>query len=261
MIIIISLLPESDGCAGDNLNSGLMSVNLIYFDSTDNAPHHQFFALEENKNTAQLVSSSDFLLQNNYNRNLPCCIDSIPNSFNTSIIIIMSLLDPPSDILQLLHESWEVPAPSLEEDEDEILSYVAFLAAGLTEANEFDPAVWKDALTPYMEESYPDASQHAAMVETFRQATQKSLSPMDDEESVGEHDDDEEAVCDLRFNLAYGGKILLHNTKLRLLRGKRYALVGQNGVGKTTVRIGQDEADPSQQIHLISLSFSFVALC
>ena len=173
----------------------------------------------------------------------------------------MSLLDPPSDILQLLHESWEVPAPSLEEDEDEILSYVAFLAAGLTEANEFDPAVWKDALTPYMEESYPDASQHAAMVETFRQATQKSLSPMDDEESVGEHDDDEEAVCDLRFNLAYGGKILLHNTKLRLLRGKRYALVGQNGVGKTTVRIGQDEADPSQQIHLISLSFSFVALC
>jgi ABC-type hemin transport system ATPase subunit len=27
------------------------------------------------------------------------------------------------------------------------------------------------------------------------------------------------------------GKILLHKTKLKLLRGRRYALVGQNGVG------------------------------
>jgi elongation factor 3 len=36
-------------------------------------------------------------------------------------------------------------------------------------------------------------------------------------------------------SLAYGGKILLRESKLRLLRGRRYALVGQNGVGKTTL--------------------------
>ena len=36
-------------------------------------------------------------------------------------------------------------------------------------------------------------------------------------------------------SLAYGGKILLHQTKLRLLRGHRYGLVGQNGAGKTTL--------------------------
>jgi ABC-type branched-subunit amino acid transport system ATPase component len=35
----------------------------------------------------------------------------------------------------------------------------------------------------------------------------------------------------LFLSLAYGGKILLHQTHLRLLRGRRYALVGQNGVG------------------------------
>ena len=35
--------------------------------------------------------------------------------------------------------------------------------------------------------------------------------------------------------MAYGGKILLHKTRLKLLRGRRYALVGQNGVGKTTL--------------------------
>ena len=38
-----------------------------------------------------------------------------------------------------------------------------------------------------------------------------------------------------RNSLAYGGKILLHQTKLRLRRGHAYALVGQNGAGKTTL--------------------------
>lgn len=39
--------------------------------------------------------------------------------------------------------------------------------------------------------------------------------------------------CTVSFwsSLAYGGKILLHQTRMRLLRGHRYALVGQNGVG------------------------------
>jgi elongation factor 3 len=37
------------------------------------------------------------------------------------------------------------------------------------------------------------------------------------------------------YSLAYGGKILLRESKLHLLRGRRYALVGQNGVGKTTL--------------------------
>ena len=37
------------------------------------------------------------------------------------------------------------------------------------------------------------------------------------------------------FSLAYGGKILLRESKLRLLRGRRYAIVGGNGVGKTTL--------------------------
>ena len=39
----------------------------------------------------------------------------------------------------------------------------------------------------------------------------------------------------LSLSLAYGGKILLRESKLRLCRGRRYAIVGQNGVGKTTL--------------------------
>ena len=174
----------------------------------------------------------------------------------------MSLLHPPETILRLLEESLPpsfgapsdskkttttTPSGVEDEEEDEVLSYVAFLAAGLAEANEFNPSVWNDVLTPYLQDS-PSATTTTSstttttppppaqqVVETFRQATERAFVKVDDEESVGEEDEDVEEVCNIRFNLAYGGKILLHNTKLRLLRGRRYALVGQNGVGKTTL--------------------------
>ena len=35
--------------------------------------------------------------------------------------------------------------------------------------------------------------------------------------------------------LAYGGKVLLQNSKLHLKKGHRYGLIGANGVGKTTL--------------------------
>jgi elongation factor 3 len=158
----------------------------------------------------------------------------------------MALLHPPENLLQILHNSLpveeDVVALSADENSDaendddtgreEILSYVAFLAAGLAEANEFDAAVWKDVLEPYMEQA---GHSSAAVLEKFRQAAEHELTEQDDAESYGGDDDEVEEVCNLRFNLAYGGKILLHKTKLRLLRGRCYALVGQNGVGKTTL--------------------------
>jgi len=42
-------------------------------------------------------------------------------------------------------------------------------------------------------------------------------------------------VCNIYFSLAYGGKVLLHNTNLFLHRGKKYGLLGHNGAGKTTL--------------------------
>lgn len=53
----------------------------------------------------------------------------------------------------------------------------------------------------------------------------------------GEEDDDEEGddICDCEFSLAYGGRILLSQTKMRLKRGQRYGLCGPNGAGKTTL--------------------------
>jgi len=43
--------------------------------------------------------------------------------------------------------------------------------------------------------------------------------------------------------LAYAGKSLLRSSSLRLVRGRRYGIVGQNGVGKTTLLTRLDAGD------------------
>jgi ABC transporter len=54
-------------------------------------------------------------------------------------------------------------------------------------------------------------------------------------DSRGEAEADDASLCDISFSLAFGGKILLHNTHLRLGKGRRYGLMGKNGAGKTTL--------------------------
>jgi elongation factor 3 len=44
-----------------------------------------------------------------------------------------------------------------------------------------------------------------------------------------------EILCDLPFGLAYGNKVLLRKTHLKLYRGHKYGLLGQNDCGKTSL--------------------------
>jgi elongation factor 3 len=63
-------------------------------------------------------------------------------------------------------------------------------------------------------------------------------------------DDEGELLCDLEFSLAYGGMMLLNNTRLRLRRGQRYGLCGANGAGKSTlmraISLGKVDGFPTQ---------------
>jgi len=78
---------------------------------------------------------------------------------------------------------------------------------------------------------YFDADKANASVEAVRVEAEKMLEiPEEDED-----DDDAEELCNCTFTLAYGTKILLHNTKMKLKRGKRYGLLGPNDCGKTTL--------------------------
>lgn len=157
----------------------------------------------------------------------------------------MVFLEPPQNILKLLRDA--LPATTGDassssssiaatpEESEEILAYVATLAASLADSQNFQPTAWYDALSPYLSSTILDADagdeQVEECVEKFRSLAESSL--MDNDDSSDEEDEfGGEELTNIRFSLAYGGKILLHQTKLRLRRGHRYALVGQNGVGE-----------------------------
>ena len=56
-----------------------------------------------------------------------------------------------------------------------------------------------------------------------------SLTP-----KVAEEEKDEGVeLCDCKFSLAYGNKVLLRKTRLRLVKGQNYDLIGKNDSGKT----------------------------
>jgi elongation factor 3 len=152
----------------------------------------------------------------------------------------MPLLEAPVEIVNLVRESLPLRLTQ-DVDNEHLMTYLALLAKGLASQNNFDPVVWEETMTPYLTDYLPTENrnngqeQEDNVIYNFCLAAQKALTDEDDNESYGDPDEDAEELCDLRFNLAYGGKILLHKTKMRLLRGRRYALVGTNGVGKTTL--------------------------
>ncbi|KAI8907225.1 P-loop containing nucleoside triphosphate hydrolase protein [Gorgonomyces haynaldii] len=113
------------------------------------------------------------------------------------------------------------------------LSYLASLINVMFESRVLSLADWTGALSPY------------CVPAVGEDATKKIIKPVLDhykeldklrQKESDEYDADEgEELCNCEFSLAYGGMILLNNTKLRLTRGQRYALIGPNGVGKTTL--------------------------
>lgn len=157
----------------------------------------------------------------------------------------MSSADEPFT-LSLLREAINKHGTPLDID-DEILSYVSHLTSTLAAADEsgnvadvsFAPEDWSETCLPYLtsSKSNDDESAHVAeVVETYRKLVERHVGGMDgDSDSDDDDDDPDRTICDIRFNLAYGGMILLHRTQMKLKRGHRYALVGQNGVGKTTL--------------------------
>ncbi len=147
----------------------------------------------------------------------------------------MVFIDPPEQNLKWLREALNVDEAT-EVENAEIFAYAASLASSLASVEDFDSTTWLETLSPYMAgiSTSSDTSMDD-LIEKYRTITEKAtLSNMDDD-SDEEDDFGGEELCNIRFSLAYGGKILLHQTKLRLRRGHRYALVGQNGAGKTTL--------------------------
>jgi elongation factor 3 len=103
-------------------------------------------------------------------------------------------------------------------------------------------ADWREALSPALSAFSADAD---ALVATIMEGCAKGIVRKDEGD-----DDDAEDLCNINFTLAYGTKILLHNTQLRIKRGYCYGLLGGNDCGKTTLMrsmvTGQLEGFPTE---------------
>ena len=107
---------------------------------------------------------------------------------------------------------------------DSTILYCAQIISSLIQTKTVDKDEYVSELTPYL-------SNENTLFEDIYSRSQSVINVADKDEE----DDDGELLCDCEFTLAYGTKILLHNTKLRLKKGFKYGLLGQNDCGKTTL--------------------------
>jgi elongation factor 3 len=114
---------------------------------------------------------------------------------------------------------------------ENILEYASAVAGQLIDEKETEPSTWAQNVKPYLTVVVGDEDAEA-VVQAFR----KNASPGAAEAADADEDDEEgEDLCNCTFSLAYGAKILLNQTSLRLKRGHRYGLCGPNGSGKSTL--------------------------
>ncbi|KAG2423269.1 hypothetical protein HXX76_015419 [Chlamydomonas incerta] len=114
------------------------------------------------------------------------------------------------------------------------VSYCAAIATVMVNKKQTDSGVWRDKIIePFLLSFLDGGDEAAAKVADAWSLQCETASHVAVDEGLS--DDDEDVLCNCEFSLAYGGKILLNNARLRLKRGRRYGLCGHNGVGKTTL--------------------------
>jgi len=112
-----------------------------------------------------------------------------------------------------------------------IIDFISAVAGQLVDEKEIEEISWLTQCLPYIVTIAGDAEAKGVCTELRKRA-----SPGADADKETEADDEVgEDLCNCTFNLAYGAKILLNQTSLRLKRGQRYGLLGPNGSGKTTL--------------------------
>jgi elongation factor 3 len=112
-----------------------------------------------------------------------------------------------------------------------VATYIAAIAGQLVDEKETEPIVWVENVKPYLA-IVTGIDNSEALVEALRKKTLPSGGDAAETEADEEEGED---LCNCTFSLAYGAKILLNQTHLRLKRGQRYGLCGPNGSGKSTL--------------------------
>lgn len=130
---------------------------------------------------------------------------------------------------------------------DPVVEYIAAIAGDLIDERKIDEIEWTESIRPFAV-VFLHADEATKVISELRE---KAINNIPGTTVFDEEDDEGEDLCNCEFSLAYGAKILLNRTQLRLKRNRRYGLVGPNGAGKSTlmraIANGQVEGFPSQE--------------
>ncbi len=119
--------------------------------------------------------------------------------------------------------------PAKANKSDISIAHIASLCCSLMSLRRFEPADWEEIA------KYTAVLCNAEEANKIANALRVECKEMCKFVPPKEDDDDAEELCNCQFTLAYGTKILLHNTTMRLKRGHKYGLLGGNDSGKTTL--------------------------
>lgn len=113
---------------------------------------------------------------------------------------------------------------------DLTLQYSIQLVLNLVKYEIRVPSLYESCISPYLSQIISDSS----LRQTISTAISKTLI---DTITVYEYDpeENEENLCDCMFSLAYGTRVLLHQTPLKLKLNHTYGILGHNGAGKSTL--------------------------
>lgn len=109
-----------------------------------------------------------------------------------------------------------------------IFIHMASCCEGLVQSNNRKREDWEQCLAPYLEGTPSEAT--TKIIDGVHQAGIANLTP-----DKVDPEDEEEDLCNAQFSLAYGTRVLLHQTPFRVKVGRKYGLVGPNGAGKSTL--------------------------
>lgn len=111
-----------------------------------------------------------------------------------------------------------------------VIEHASVVATTMMDLHMMEDLQWKKNVAAGLKGFVSDADAEKATEAVRVKAEEMMVIPEEEED-----DDDAEELCNCTFTLAYGTKILLHNTKMKLKRGKNYGLLGGNDSGKTTL--------------------------
>ncbi|KAH7128698.1 armadillo-type protein [Dendryphion nanum] len=119
----------------------------------------------------------------------------------------------------------------IDEKFEPVVNYIGAIGGQLIDEKDHEAISWQSNAGPFIAVLVGDEE-----AKDVANNLRKRAIPGAAEEDAVEPDEEEgEDLCNCTFNLAYGAKILLNQTHLRLKRGQRYGLLGPNGSGKTTL--------------------------